>query len=209
MESVEPDKPVLMPNAWVHIKVDGRVILILDRVEMGQGTMTAHATIIAEELGIDASLIKVEFAPPGAAYINPLLGGQITGASSSTPASWQTLRLAGATAREMLSEGGAQQLGVPLAECICEGGSIVHKPSGKTVGIGAIAAFTAANVKVPSKMKVKDFAAFRQLGKSVKRLDSLSKVRGQAIYGMDIQLQGMLIAVVVRAPAQGGAGSQL
>lgn len=196
-------KPVFMPNAWVHIKADGQVVLILDRVEMGQGTMTAHATIIAEELGIDAQLVKVEFAPPGAAYINPLLGQQITGASTSTPASWQPLRLAGAAAREMLSEGGAQQLGVPVKECVCEKGAITHQASGKSVSFGAIAAFTAANVKVPKDPKPKDFSAFRQLGKSVKRLDSRSKVLGQATYGMDMQLPGMLVAVVVRAPAQG------
>ncbi len=196
-------KPVFTPNAWVHIKADGQVILILDRVEMGQGTMTAHATIIAEELGVNAQLVKVEFAPPGAAYINPLLGGQITGASSSTPSSWQPLRLAGAAAREMLTEGGAQKLGVPLAECICEGGSIVHKPSGKSVGFGAIAAFTAENIKVPDRPQVKDFSTFRQLGKSVKRLDSKAKVLGQATYGIDMKLADMLVAVIVRAPAQG------
>lgn len=197
------EAPVFTPSAWVHILASGQVCLILDRVEMGQGTMTAHASIIAEELGIAPKDVHVRFAPVDKAYVNPILGSQVTGGSTSTAGSFKPLRLAGAATREMLTAGGAQKLGVNAAECSCEGGKILHKPSGKSIGFGEIAAFTAENIKVPSAPEVKDFASFKVLGKSVKRLDSPAKVRGEATYGIDFKIPGMLVGVIVRAPAQG------
>src|SRR5207237_6597540 len=103
------------PDAWLRITPDNRVILVLDRVEMGQGTMTSHAMLLAEELEVDPARIEIEFAPPNRDYANPDLGFQMTGGSTSVKTSFEPLRQAGAKAREMLRAAAAAAWKVPLA----------------------------------------------------------------------------------------------
>jgi isoquinoline 1-oxidoreductase/isoquinoline 1-oxidoreductase beta subunit len=192
------------PNAWIRITPDDRVIFTLDRVEMGQGTTTSHAALVCEELGVDPAALVIEPAEASRAYDNPdkALRIQITGGSTSTRASWQPLREAGAVAREMLRAGAAYAWGVPVAECRAAGdGSIVHAPTGRAARYGALAGAAAAQDTPRVALKAaKDFTV---IGKSIDRLDIRPKLDGKGVYGLDVQLPGMLVAVVVRPPAKG------
>jgi isoquinoline 1-oxidoreductase subunit beta len=192
------------PNAWLTIHPDDRVVFVLDRVEMGQGTMTSQTTLLAEELDVDPRKIHVELAPAHPVYGNPDpdLRFQITGGSTSTRGSWEQLRKAGAAAREMLRAGAAATWGVALAECTAADGAIVHAPSGKR---GTYGQFTraAAHQPIPSP-PLKDASSFKWIGKSLERLDGRMKVDGSAIYGIDVRVPGLLRAAVVRSPVFGG-----
>jgi isoquinoline 1-oxidoreductase subunit beta len=189
------------PNAFLRITPDDVVTFILGRVEMGQGTATSHAQLIAEELGIDPTKMAVEFAPADRAYDNALSGLQVTGGSTSTAASWEPYRLAGATAREMLLEAAARRWGVRRSECVAEGGAITHPPSGRSARFGQLAE-AAARLPVPDvTLRSRDF---RVVGQPVPRIDSAPKVDGSAIFGIDVKVPGALVAVVVRCPVPGG-----
>jgi CO/xanthine dehydrogenase Mo-binding subunit len=192
------------PNAWLTITPDDRIYFYLDRVEMGQGTMTSHATLVAEELEVDPARLHVEAAPADRRYDNPAadLGFQITGGSTSVRTSWEPLRLAGAAAREMLVGAAAARWQVPAAECRAEAGAVVHGPSGRRERYGALAAL-AARQPVPERPKLKDPRDFRYIGKAVPRLDARSKVDGSGVYGIDVKRPGLLTAVVLRAPSLG------
>ncbi len=193
------------PNAWIRITRTDRILFALDRVEMGQGTTTSHATLVAEELDVDPKRIEVVAAPAHRAYDNPdpQLGIQITGGSSSVRESFLPLRRAGATAREMLRRAGAQHFRVPVTECVARDGVVVHAPTGRTAKYGDLASI-AATLPVPDDVPLKDAASFRFLGKKVDRLDTRAKVDGSAVYGIDVRLPGMLTAIVLRSPTLGG-----
>ncbi len=192
------------PSAWLTITPDDQIFFYLDRVEMGQGTMTSHATLVAEELEIDPARLRVEHAPADRRYDNPAdtLGFQITGGSTSTRTSWEPLRLAGAVAREMLVGAAAAAWGAPRAECRAENGAVVHGPSGRRERYGALAAL-AARQPVPERPRLKDPRDFRYIGRSVPRLDARTKVDGSGVYGIDVKRPGLLTAVVLRAPSLG------
>lgn len=202
-ETLQAIAAIKFPNAWVAVTKDGQILYTLDRVEMGQGTMTSHASIVAEELGIEPNKVIVQFAPPAKIYFNPGYGIQATGGTTSLSGSWQPLRLAAAATREMLTAGGAQKMGVNVKECVCEKGKIVHKPTGKDVKFADIAQYTAENIKAPSAPLPKPMSSYKTLGKSVKRLDSPEKVVGKAVYGIDVKVEGMMIACVARPGAHG------
>src|ERR1700739_4120084 len=121
------------PNAFIRIDGDGQVVLTMPYVEMGQGTYTAIAMLIAEELEADLSQVRLEHAPPNAKlYGNPLLGGvQATGNSNAVRASWQPLRQAGATARTMLVSAAANRWNVDPASCHAQSGEVLHAPTGR------------------------------------------------------------------------------
>lgn len=112
-----------MPNAWLKIGGDNRITVLVDRSEMGQGVYTALPMLLAEELEVPLAAIAIESAPPGDVYINALLGGQITGGSTSVRDAWEKLRLAGAQARVMLVQAAATQWHVDVSECRVEGGA--------------------------------------------------------------------------------------
>lgn len=190
-------------NAWLRIDTDNRITFILDRVEMGQGTYTGLVTLLAEELEVDPALVQVEFAGVGSAYDNPLYKLQITGGSTSVASSFKRIRLAGASAREMLKQAAAQVWALDNTSSLhCDNGQVIHS-SGKTLSYGELASI-AATFSVPEDTALKSPDEYRYIGKYNKRLDALQKVTGQAVYGVDVELPGMLYAVISRAPAFGG-----
>ena len=189
------------PNAWLGIQPDNTIVFTLDRVEMGQGTMTSHPMLIAEELEVDPKAIKVEFADADRRFGHPQFFLQLTGGSSSVRTSWELLRRAGAVAREMLRAAGAQQWGVPIDECTAEQGEIVHQPTGQRQTYGSLTRL-AAQMPIPAPL-LKDQADFTLIGTSVDRLDASMKSDGSAIYGIDVAMPDMATAVVIRPTSVG------
>jgi CO/xanthine dehydrogenase Mo-binding subunit len=198
------EKREFAPNAWLRITPDDHVVFVLDRVEMGQGTMTSHCTLLAEELEIDPARIEVRLAPSHRSYDNPdaQLGFQITGGSSSVRTSWTPLRAAGATAREMLRAAGAESFGAPIEECKAENGTIVHAPSGRRSTYGKLC--LAAAHQPMTTPALKPTSQFQRIGKDAVRLDARMKVDGTGIFGIDVERPGLLTAVIVRSPTLGG-----
>jgi len=192
------------PNAWVHIADDNSITLISARSEMGQGVYTALPMLLAEELGVDLSSIKVAMAPPNAkAYGNALLGGtQLTGGSSSVRDGWDRLRIAGAQVREMLASAAAARWKVSRDQ-VQPGKGFVTGPAGRKATFGELAA-AAATMPVPEKPPLKDPKDFRLVGKRTRRLDTPAKVNGTARFGVDVKLPGMLYAALEQCPVIGG-----
>jgi isoquinoline 1-oxidoreductase subunit beta len=184
-------------NAWIAIGRDDIVTLRVHMSEMGQGVLTSFAQVLAEELHADWSKIRSEHALADARY-----GRQLTGGSSSIRGNYQRLRQAGAAAREMLIAAGAARLGVAAAECRAEHGAIVSR-SGKSVRFGEVAA-AAAVLAPPESPPLTDARDFQFIGKTVPRLDTPAKSRGEAVFGIDFTVDGMKYAVVRRSPIFGG-----
>ena len=191
------------PNAWIRVGGDGLVQLIVDRSEMGQGVMTALPMLLAEELDVPWESIRLEQAPAGKEYINSDFGIQGTGGSSSVHAAWKPLREAGAKARLMLMTAAANAWGVPVAECNTEPGTVMHAGSRRKIAYAELVA-SAAAIPVPATVTLKDPKRYRYIGTSMPRLDTPDKVRGKAGFGMDVQVPGLLVAVVARCPVFGG-----
>lgn len=190
------------PNAFLRIDPNGWVTVIAKHDEMGQGVHTSLAMTIAEELEADWEKVRVEPAPPNAAYGNSAFGVQITGGSTSSWSSFDQMRQAGATARHMLVQAAAARWKVPAAECRAEKGSVVHPASNRRLGYGELAA-EAAQVPVPEKVALKDPKDFKLIGRPTARLDSWPKIKGEPIFSMDTRVPGMLIAVVAHPPSFG------
>ncbi|MEF8792217.1 xanthine dehydrogenase family protein molybdopterin-binding subunit [Thiohalorhabdus sp.] len=193
----------LAPNAWVRITGDDQVTVLVDRSEMGQGVMTALPMLVAEEVEADWERIKTEFAPADSAYTNSLLGRQATGGSTAIRNAWRPLREAGATAKEMLVAAAADRWGVEAQECEVADQVVSHPGSGRSATFGDLAA-AAAGRPVPEAVFLKEPRNFRLLGTARDRLDAPAKVDGSARFGMDVQLDGLLTAQVVRCPVLGG-----
>ena len=191
------------PNAWVRIGEDGDVLVLVDRSEMGQGISTALPMLVAEELDADWSRVRFEFAPANEAYYNPLIGAQATGGSTGVMAAWVPLREAGARARAMLVSAAAAEWAVPAAECRTEASLVIHEPSGRRLGYGALAA-KAASLPEPRTVALKDPAHYRLIGKAVPRLDLPRAVTGTLTYGIDAGPKGVLTALIARCPVFGG-----
>jgi isoquinoline 1-oxidoreductase subunit beta len=189
------------PNAWVHISDDNVITLLSARSEMGQGVYTSMPMLIAEELNVDLNQIKVAFAPPGTAYVNALLGAQITGGSTSVRDGWEKLRIAGAQVREMLISAAANRWNVDRGTLQAAHGSV--SGGGKQATYGALAE-AASRLPVPEKVALKDPSEFRIVGKATKRLDTPSKVNGTAEFGIDVKLPGMVYASIEPSPVIGG-----
>ena len=189
------------PNVWLVIQPDNTIVFTLDRVEMGQGTMTSHPMLIAEELEVDPKAIQLEFTDADRRFDHPEFFLQLTGGSSSVRASWKLLRRAGAVAREMLRAAGAQQWGVPIDECTAQQGEIVHQPTGRRQTYGSLTRL-AAQMPIPDP-PLKDQADFTLIGTSVDRLDASMKSDGSAIYGIDVAVPDMATAVVIRPTSVG------
>ena len=190
------------PNAWVHIADDNTITILSAHSEMGQGVYTSMPMLVAEELNVDMSQIKVTDAPPGAAYVNALLGAQITGGSTSVRGSWEKLRIAGAQVREMLISAAAAQWNVDRSQLKADKG-VVLGPNGKKATYGSLAA-AAAKLPVPEKPALKDPKDFRIVGKRTKRVDTPAKTNGTAEFGIDVKLPGMVYATVQQCPVIGG-----
>ncbi len=191
------------PNAWVKIGQDNTITIMVARSEMGQDVYTSMPMLVAEELEVDLSKIKVEFAPPAEVYINALLGGQLTGGSTSVRDAWEKLRKAGASARMMLVAAAADQWGVDASQCKAANGAITG-PGGKRVNYGQVAA-KAATMEVPKDVPLKPSSQFKVVGNTKqRRLDTDAKVKGQAQFGIDTRVPGMLYAAVAMSPSIGG-----
>jgi len=188
-------------NAWVHISDDNVITLLVARSEMGQGVYTSLPMLVAEELNVELNQVKVVFAPPAAAYVNALIGAQLTGGSTSVREGWEKLRIAGAQAREMLISAAASRWNVDRASLKAARGNV--SGGGKRATYGSLAA-AAAILAVPEKVSLKDPSEFRIVGKPTKRLDTPSKVNGSAVFGIDVKLPGMVYASIEQCPVIGG-----
>jgi isoquinoline 1-oxidoreductase subunit beta len=193
----------IQPNAWLRIGSDETITFFCDRSEMGQGVYTSLPMLIAEELGVNLSRITVEFAPPGNEFHNNLLGGQITGGSTSVRDGWEKLRKAGATARLMLVNAAAAEWGIDPKSCRVENGTVVS-PHFKKLTFGQLAD-AAAKLPAPRDVPLKSPADFTIVGRAQKRLDTPSKVDGTAIFGIDVKLPNMLYAALAQPPTLGGS----
>jgi isoquinoline 1-oxidoreductase subunit beta len=189
-------------NAYVRIDANGRVTLVMPKVEMGQGTYTSLPMLIAEELEVGLDSIAVEAAPPNPAVYG-FDGDQSTGGSTTIRQCWLPLRKAGAAARMMLVAAAAQKWGVPPSACRAELGNVIHETSGRRLGYGALVAAAAA-VPVPKDPPLKSPRDFKLIGKSTPRRDTPDKTNGRAIFGIDIQLSGLRVAMVALSPVEGG-----
>jgi isoquinoline 1-oxidoreductase beta subunit len=188
------------PNAWVQIGTDGIVTLTVDKSEMGQGTQTGLAMILAEELEADWSRVRLGPVPENPAGWSRRMS---TGGSQSIHTSWEPLRKAGATAREMLISAAATVWDVDRSTCRAEHGTVIHPPTGRRLSYGKLAA-RAARIAVPEDVPLKNPKDFRLLGTRLSRLDTPAKVDGSAVFGIDVQVPGMLIASIERCPVFGG-----
>jgi isoquinoline 1-oxidoreductase beta subunit len=193
------------PNAFVRIGTDNSVTVLAKHLEMGQGTYTGLATLVAEELDADWAQVVVEGAPADAARYNNLFWGpsQGTGGSTAIANSFEQLRQAGATARAMLVEAAAARWKVPATEIEVAAGVLSHPKSGRTARFGELAEAAAA-LPVPEAVKLKDPKDFKFIGKHAPRKDSVDKTTGRALFTQDVKLPGMLVAVVAHPPRFGG-----
>ena len=189
---------------FLEVAADGTITVIAKHFEMGQGTTTGLATIVAEELGADWNNVIVRWAPADVKrYQNIFWGAQGTGGSSAMANSYMQLRQAGAAARYAFLEAASKRLGVSSAELVAEDSMVKHKRSGKSISFGDLTT-DAAGVKVPVELPLKDSKNFKLFGKHIARQDSDSKTDGSAIFAQDVKLPGMLKAVIARSPYFGG-----
>jgi isoquinoline 1-oxidoreductase beta subunit len=196
-----PAGAALNPNAFVRIGSDDVVTLIIHKPDNGQGTETSIAMLLAEELECDWSRVRTEFAPiNAAAYGGPLQG---TFGSLATRTSYEPMRRTGAAAREMLVQAAAQRWGVDRSQCRAENGTVINTATNARLTYGSLAD-AASRLPVPASVTLKEPSQFRLIGKATRRVDTPAKVAGKAVFGIDVQLPGMVHAVVARCPVFGG-----
>jgi len=190
--------------AFLEIRPDNRIRLLCPFMEGGQGTFTAMAQIVGEELDADPATFLVEAAPPGEAFVVMENGMRVTGGSMSVRMSYPVMRRLGALARAMLLQAGAEKLGVPVGELTTEPGKVVHAASGRSLAYGELAE-RAMDLPVPdpASVQLRDPSQFRWIGKPVKRIDAYDKSTGKALYSIDLKVDGMLHAAVQHAPRLG------
>ncbi|MGH9577947.1 MAG: molybdopterin cofactor-binding domain-containing protein, partial [Terriglobales bacterium] len=185
----------------------GIVTIICPASEMGQSVTTAMPLLIAEEMDLDWSKVKVEQAPHmPKLYGNPLFGGNmIVGASRTTRGYYEIMRLAGMQAREIMVQNAARKLGVPASELGTEPHQVVHKASGRRLSYGEIAVFAEVPANPPqfTPAQLKPASQFRLIGKDIPRIDVPDKAAGRAKFGIDVRFPGMLYGAVLRAPVNG------
>src|SRR5689334_5373674 len=191
-------------NVWVVIRPDDTVVIRIARSEMGQGTLTGLAQLVAEELECNWSKVTTEYPSPGQSVARKRVWGEFsTGGSRGIRTSQDYVRKGGATARMMLIQAAADEWKVPASECTAASSVITHTSSGKTTTYGKVAE-AAARLTPPSDVKLKDPKDWKIAGKAIKRLDTADKVTGAMTYGIDIKLPGMLNAAIKDCPVTGG-----
>src|SRR4029077_12856899 len=199
-----PPASAFEPNAFIRIDRDGRVTLIMHKVEMGQGTYTSMSMLLAEELEVDLGDVRLEHAPPDdARYAEPLFGVQQTGGSTSVRGNWEPLRRAGAVARTLLIAAAAATWKVDAASCHAVQGTGIHGPTNRSLGYAGLVD-KAATLPAPGRVSLKDPKDFKLIGTPVKRVDTPAKVDGTAQYGIDVRLPGMKVATLAACPVFGG-----
>lgn len=192
------------PNAWVRVLPDGTVKLVVHKHDSGTGTQTALAACVAEELDVNPMTVQVITPenPFFETYIHPVWKVFSTGGSTSVSLEYDRLRMAGATARALLISAAAQQWKVSPDSCSTEEGRVVHASSKRSLGYGEVAG-AAAHLSAPANVTLKDPAQFKYIGKLRHKRDAAAKVCGRFNYSIDVQLPGMLVAVIQRAPVVG------
>ncbi len=186
------------PNAYVRITPENKITIVVARSEMGQGIRTALPMILAEELEADWKQIEIEQAGASTLY-----GDQTTGGSASVRTTWDPMRKAGATAREMLISAAALTWGVPRSSCTAQNGNILHAASKRQLSYGKLAS-KAATLPVPTEVPLKQSKDYKIVGQRLPRVDTPSKVKGAAVFGIDFRMPGMKYAVISRCPTIGG-----
>jgi isoquinoline 1-oxidoreductase beta subunit len=196
-------------TAWVHVAPDDHITIMAPAAEMGQGSMTSLALVVAEELDADWNKVAIEFSPADdKLYGNPMwwmYGMMITAGSTAVPAYYQNLRLYGAQARRVLLDAAANHLNVPASELSTEPSVVLHAKSGRRLSYGEVASFAKMPVTLPavSAKDLKDPSRFRLIGHDIPRRDIPDKTNGLATYSIDIRLPNMVYATVLRAPVLG------
>ncbi|MGC2317245.1 MAG: molybdopterin cofactor-binding domain-containing protein [Bradyrhizobium sp.] len=191
-------------NAWVVVRPDDTVVIRIARSEMGQGTLTGLAQLVAEELECDWSKVTSEYPTPGQSVARKRPWGDFsTGGSRGIRASQEYVRKGGATARMMLIQAAANEWKISASECSVANGVITHAPSGRTTTFGKVAE-AAARLEPPADVKLKDPKDWKLVGTSVKRLDTVDKTTGKMTYGIDVKMPGMLNAAINACPVFGG-----
>jgi isoquinoline 1-oxidoreductase subunit beta len=191
-------------NAWVVIRPDDTVVIRIARSEMGQGSLTGLAQLVAEELECDWSKVTTEYPTPGQNVARKRVWGDYASTGSrSIRESHQYVRQGGAAAREMLKQAAANEWKVPVSEVSAENSMITHKASNRTTTYGKVAE-AAAKLEPPKDVPLKDPKDWKIVGKPIKRLDTADKVNGKQQYSMDFKLPGMLNAAVKESPVFGG-----
>jgi len=189
-------------TSFMQIGADDTVTVIIPAAEMGQGVSSSLAMVLADELDCDWKKVTFDFAPADPKYKNLIFGIQATGGSTTVRSFWEPMAKSGAAAREMLLTAAAQTWNVPAAELKTSNGVITHQASGKKARYGELAG-RAASLTPPAEPRLKSAAEYKLVGKRVRRLDIPDKVRGRAVYAMDIQLPGLLVASVAFPPVHG------
>jgi isoquinoline 1-oxidoreductase subunit beta len=191
-------------NAWVVIRPDDTVVIRIARSEMGQGSLTGLAQLVAEELECDWSKVTTEYPTPGQSVARKRAWGDFsTGGSRGIRSSQEYVRKGGATARVMLIQAAANEWKVPASECTAANSVITHTLSGRTTTYGKVVE-AAARLEPPADVKLKDPKDWKIAGKGLKRLDTLDKTTGKMTYGVDVKLPGMLNAAIKACPVFGG-----
>ncbi|MGO4673385.1 molybdopterin cofactor-binding domain-containing protein [Bosea sp. 2YAB26] len=191
-------------NAWVVVHPDDKVVIRIARSEMGQGTLTGLAQLVAEELNCDWARVTTEYPTPGQNVArNRVWGNFSTGGSRGIRESHEYVRKGGAAARMMLIRAAANQWSVPAAECSAEKSIITHKASGRSLRYGQVAE-AASKLEAPKDVPLKDPKDWTIAGKPLKRLDTVDKTNGAKIYGIDLKMPGMLNAAIKDCPVFGG-----
>ena len=200
-EGGQPKPQVYPPDAFVHIKPDGTILITVNRLEFGQGVQTSLPMILADELDADWSQVVAELAPAADVYKDPLFGIQFVGGSNSIAHSFEQYRELGARTRAMLVAAAAEEWKVSPSECRTEA-SVVYGPGGKSATYGRLAE-AATRQSIPATVQMKDRSQFRLVGKRVPRLDSRPKCNGSLKFGLDLDIPGMKTAVVAHPPVFG------
>lgn len=191
-------------GAWVVVRPDDTVVIRIARSEMGQGSLTGLAQLVAEELECDWTKVTTEYPTPGQSVARKRVWGDFsTGGSRGIRSSQDYVRKGGATARVMLIQAAADAWKVPASECTAANSIITHTRSGRTTTYGKVAE-AAAKLTPPADVKLKDPKDWKLIGKGVKRLDTVDKTTGAMIYGIDVKLPGMLNAAIKDCPVFGG-----
>jgi isoquinoline 1-oxidoreductase beta subunit len=190
-------------NAWVRIEPDNMVTLIVSQAEIGQGIATTLPAVIAEEMGADWGRVRLENSPADPAYRNPRINWQFTGYSESTTAFFDLMREMGAGAREMLIAAASDRVKAPVSEFRTEQSQVVHTASARTFLFSELAA-DAAKRAAPPKPSLKPQSEWKLLGKALPRTDTVAKLNGSAIFGIDVKVPNMAYAAVKTCPVFDG-----
>ncbi|WP_372365769.1 molybdopterin cofactor-binding domain-containing protein [Candidatus Uabimicrobium sp. HlEnr_7] len=203
VEAADKSSNTRTTNAFLQIGEDESITIVANHSEMGQGVYTSLPMMVAEELECDWNKVKVESAPADLVYAHTSFGAQMTGGSTSVCSEWERLRLVGATARTMLIIAAAKTWKVSVESCRAQKSVVFHDATKRQLTYGELAV-EASKISNPGKVTLKNPKDFKIIGKPIPRLDTPDKTNGKAIFGIDVQVPGMLTAVIKRSPVFGG-----